>query len=61
MSYKVFFEIGHDAAIRSKRTLEGFTHDWEIYVRGFDKIDLSHFVDKVVFHLHDTFHRPKRG
>lgn len=58
---KVQFEIGHEASIRTKKTPEGFTHDWEVFVRGQEGADISHFVDKVVFHLHETFPKPKRG
>ncbi|KAI5651381.1 YEATS family domain-containing protein [Phthorimaea operculella] len=57
---KVNFEIGHEASLRSKKTPEGFTHDWEVFVRGQEGHDISHFVDKVVFHLHETFPKPKR-
>lgn len=58
---KVIFEIGHEASVRNKRTPEGFTHDWELFVRGADNTDIHFFVDKVVFNLHDTFPNPKRG
>ncbi|GBP79849.1 hypothetical protein EVAR_89288_1 [Eumeta japonica] len=57
---KVNFEIGHKASIRAKKTPEGFTHDWEVFVRGQEGADISHFVEKVVFHLHATFPKPKR-
>ncbi|XP_025424727.1 protein AF-9-like, partial [Sipha flava] len=57
---KVIFEIGHEASVRNKRTPEGFTHDWELFVRGADNTDIHFFIDKVVFHLHDTFPNPKR-
>ncbi|XP_050522152.1 protein AF-9 [Daktulosphaira vitifoliae] len=57
---KVIFEIGHEASVRNKRTPEGFTHDWELFVRGADNTDIHYFVDKVVFNLHDTFPNPKR-
>ncbi|VVC40867.1 YEATS [Cinara cedri] len=57
---KVIFEIGHEASVRNKRTPEGFTHDWELFVRGVDNSDIHYFIDKVVFHLHDTFPNPKR-
>jgi len=57
----VIFEIGHEASVRNKRTPEGFTHDWELFVRGADNTDIHFFIDKVVFHLHDTFPNPKRG
>ena len=61
MSVKVVFEIGHIASLKSKITPEGFTHDWELYVRGSDSADISHFIDKVVFNLHESFPKPKRG
>lgn len=57
---QVLFEIGHEATIRTKATPEGFTHDWEVFVRGSDNTEINHFVDKVVFHLHETFPKPKR-
>ncbi|XP_046400559.1 protein AF-9 isoform X2 [Ischnura elegans] len=57
---EVWFEIGHEASVRTKRTPEGFTHDWEVFVRGVDNADINYFVDKVVFHLHETFPKPKR-
>ncbi|KAG4068326.1 hypothetical protein HA402_007846 [Bradysia odoriphaga] len=60
MSAKVVFEIGHIASLKSKITPEGFTHDWELYVRGCDAADISHYIDKVVFNLHESFPRPKR-
>lgn len=59
-SVKVHFEIGHVACLRSKKTPEGFTHDWEVFVRGQEGADISHFVDKVVFQLHTTFKKPRR-
>lgn len=60
MSVRINLEIGHEASIRTKRTPEGFTHDWEVYVRGYDDADIHHYVEKVVFHLHETFEKPKR-
>lgn len=61
MSIKVCLEIGHVAAVKVRPTPEGYTHDWELFVRGPDGTDISHFVDKVVFNLHDSFPKPKRG
>lgn len=54
-------EIGHNAALREKTTTEGFTHDWEVFVRGCNGADIQHYVDRVVFLLHETFEKPKRG
>lgn len=61
MAIKVQFEIGHTATVRTNRTPEGFTHDWELYVQGVNKSDISTFVDKVVFNLHESFPKPKRS
>lgn len=58
---RVNIEIGHEASLKSKKTAEGFTHDWEIFVRGQEGTDISHFVEKVVFKLHETFQKPRRG
>lgn len=40
--------------------MEGFTHDWMVFVRGPEHSNIQHFVEKVVFHLHESFPRPKR-
>lgn len=61
MSIKLIFEIGHFASRRSKPSKEGYTHEWELYVRGPGDADISHFVEKVVFNLHDSFPKPKRA
>ena len=58
---KVTYEIGHVAYIKSKITPEGFTHDWELFVRGSDSHDISHFIEKIVFNLHESFPKHKRG
>ncbi|XP_023021719.2 ENL/AF9-related super elongation complex transcription factor [Leptinotarsa decemlineata] len=60
MSITILLEIGHDASLRTKTTPEGFTHDWEVFVKGCNGTDIHHYVDKVVFHLHETFPKPKR-
>lgn len=60
MSVRINLEIGHEASVRTKRTSEGFTHDWEVFVRGCDDADIHYYVEKVVFYLHETFEKPKR-
>ncbi|XP_012585291.1 PREDICTED: protein ENL isoform X2 [Condylura cristata] len=40
--------------------MEGFTHDWMVFVRGPEQCEIQHFVEKVVFRLHDSFPKPKR-
>ena len=41
--------------------LEAHTHEWVVYVKGLEDEDLSRFVRKVVFKLHDSFESPNRG
>lgn len=55
------FDIGHKAIVKSTPTPEGFTHDWQLFVRGADNTNIHFFIDKVVFHLHETFPNPRRG
>lgn len=58
---QVKLELGHRAQVRKKPTAEGFTHDWMVFVRGPEHSNIQHFVEKVVFHLHESFPKPKRG
>uniref|UniRef100_A0A3B3T031 MLLT1 super elongation complex subunit n=1 Tax=Paramormyrops kingsleyae TaxID=1676925 RepID=A0A3B3T031_9TELE len=57
---QVKLELGHRAQLRKKVTTEGFTHDWMVFVRGPESGDIQHFVEKVVFRLHESFPKPKR-
>ncbi|KAI1891618.1 hypothetical protein AGOR_G00145640 [Albula goreensis] len=57
---QVKLELGHRAQLRKKATSEGFTHDWMVFVRGPETGDIQHFVEKVVFRLHESFPKPKR-
>lgn len=52
--------LGHKASLRTKRTPQGFTHDWEVFIRGPERTNIQNFVDKVVFYLHKDFQKPKR-
>lgn len=58
---QVKLEFGHNAQIRTKPTSEGFTHDWDVFVRGSEGNEIHHCVEKVVFLLHESFNKPKRG
>lgn len=58
---QVKLEFGHKASCKNQATQDGFTHDWTVFVRGQDEKDISHFVEKVVFNLHESFPKPKRG
>ncbi|XP_063311932.1 protein ENL [Pelobates fuscus] len=57
---QVKLELGHRAQLRKKPTTDGFTHDWMVFVRGPEQCDIQHFVERVVFRLHDSFPKPKR-
>ncbi len=46
---------------RKRPTPEGYTHDWTVLVRGEEGQDIRHFVEKVVFLLHESFPKPRRG
>ena len=54
-------EIGHTSVCRSEVTQDGYTHDWIVNVRGVDGCNISSFVDRVVFFLHESFPKPKRS
>lgn len=57
---EVKIELGHKASCKKTPSPEGFTHDWVVFVRGPESCDISHFVEKVVFYLHESFAKPKR-
>lgn len=57
---QVKLEFGHNAQIRTKPTSDGFTHDWDVFVRGSEGNEIHHCVEKVVFLLHESFNKPKR-
>nr|SZF06487.1 protein AF-9-like [Psoroptes ovis] len=57
---EVNLEIGHIANPKTKPTADGHTHDWTVFVRGFDNANINSFVEKVIFYLHDSFPKPKR-
>lgn len=61
MRIRVGFEMGHTVSTRSKKSPEGYTHDWELFIRGIDGAHIERFVDKVVFNLHDTFPQPVKS
>ncbi|XP_076765008.1 ENL/AF9-related superfamily elongation complex transcription factor [Xylocopa sonorina] len=60
MAIRITLECGHASVLRVHTTPEGYTHDWEVFVRGIDNADIHHYVEKVVFQLHDTFPKPRR-
>ena len=54
-------EVGHQAVCRDNRTASGYTHDWTTFVRGVEGADISCFIEKCVFFLHQSFPKPRRG
>ncbi|KZC10437.1 Protein ENL [Dufourea novaeangliae] len=60
MAIRITLECGHSSMLRIRTTPQGYTHDWEVFVRGVDNADIHHYVEKVVFQLHETFSKPKR-
>ena len=67
-TYHITLELGHKAEVKphiwdnpSHTVVEQEpTHQWECWVNA--KVgDMSKYVDKVVFNLHETFPKPKRG
>lgn len=60
MAMRVTLECGHTSELRAQRTPEGYTHDWQVFVRGVDNAEIHQYIEKVVFQLHETFPKPKR-
>jgi hypothetical protein len=52
---------GSVAAQLPKRTDTQHTHRWSVYVTGAHHEDISYFVRKVTFKLHESFANPLRG
>ena len=48
-------------AVALKKPENEHTHRWTVFVRGFNNEDISTFVRKVIFKLHDSFLQPNRG
>lgn len=58
---QVKLELGHRVQQREKETSEDFTHDWTVFVRGPQSGDIQHLVEKVVFQLHESYPKLRRG
>lgn len=55
-------EFGHKTVKRKEPTSEGYDHDWEVYVRSYDdKVQLNEIVQRVVFEIHESYAKPRRG
>ncbi len=55
------FVYGSVAIWQGKTSEEQKTHKWSVYLRGLDNEDLSYFIKKVVFTLHQSFNEPARS
>lgn len=50
-----------NSAVALKKAENEHTHRWTVFVRGFNNEDISTYVRKVIFKLHDSFIQPNRG
>ena len=50
-----------NSAVALKKPENDHTHKWTVFVRGFNNEDISTYVRKVVFKLHESFLQPIRG
>lgn len=50
-----------NSAVVLKKPDTDHTHKWTVFVRGFNNEDISTYVRKVVFKLHESFLQPNRG
>ena len=59
-TFKVPIIFGN-SAVALKNQENDHTHKWTVFVRGFNNEDISTYVRKVVFKLHESFLQPIRG
>lgn len=55
------FLYGSTAFWQGKKAAQHVSHKWYIYLRAYENEDLSHFIEKVEFTLHNSFTNPVRG
>lgn len=48
-------------AVPIKKPETDHTHKWSVYVRGYNGEDISYYVKRVSFKLHDSFAQPIRS
>ena len=46
---------GNNSSYFGKKLENGHTHEWTVYVKPFRNEDMSNYVKKVVFKLHDSY------
>ena len=51
MAIRLTIECGHTSELRAQRTPEGYTHDWQVFVRGVDNAEIHHYIEKGIFLL----------
>lgn len=49
MAIRVTLECGHTSELRAQRTPEGYTHDWQVFVRGVDNAEVHQYIEKGIF------------
>ena len=54
----LFGNVSHH--LGKKRELDGHTHDWRVYVKPVDNEDMSPYVKKVQFRLHESYANQNR-
>lgn len=52
---------GNTTKALSKKMENGHTHQWTLYIRSYNDEDLSKYVRKVQFKLHESYPNPVRG
>ena len=51
MAIRITLECGHTSEIRAQKTAEGYTHDWQVFVRGVDNAEIHQYIEKGKFEL----------
>lgn len=46
--------------LKTKRENDNHTHDWTVYIKPFNNEDMSSYVKKVQFKLHESYANPNR-
>ena len=56
----VFGTVARFLGRKQNKNAPQATHQWSVYVRGAQGLDITHFVSRVVFALHPSFDVPER-
>lgn len=52
---------GNTAKLLPKKLENNHTHEWVLYLRAYNNEDLSKYIRKVQFKLHESYPNPVRG